>query len=136
MGVAVDLGGQLAGDCRGGLRMAAAGALVLVMSACTNWLHPYRIEVQQGNLLSPAAVAKLQRGMTREQVKFLLGTPLVADAFHADRWDYVYWRQRAGVADIEPRRLALFFKENILDRVAGDVVPAAFGNSPERVSRQ
>jgi outer membrane protein assembly factor BamE len=110
--------------------------LALLLSACSSWLHPYRIEVQQGNFLNDAAVAKLQRGMTREQVKFLLGTPLVADAFHPDRWDYVFWRQRAGVGDAEPRRLALFFKDNALDHVAGDVVPSAFGESRDRVSQQ
>lgn len=116
---------RLSGFARNAARGGAAAGLGISLCACSSWFHPYRIEVQQGNFLSPTTVAKLHSGMTREQVKFLLGTPLVADPFHADRWDYVYWRDRAGAANPDPRRLALFFKDNALARVEGDVVPAA-----------
>ena len=61
-----------------------------LLSAC--FLKPYKIDVQQGNFLDQEMVAKLKPGMTRSQVRFLLGTPLIADPFHPDRWDYVYYR--------------------------------------------
>jgi len=98
-------------------------ALVLQLSAC-GWLAPYRMDIQQGNFVSQEMVLQLRRGMTRDQVRFLLGTPLVTDIFHADRWDYVYFLDRPG----EPRRqrrLAVFFEADKLARVEGDIAAAA-----------
>jgi outer membrane protein assembly factor BamE len=72
-------------------------------------------------------VAQLRPGLTKEQVRFILGTPLVADIFHADRWDYVY-RMQHGTANaatsgkVEQRRLVVFFENGKLIRVGGDVV--------------
>ena len=89
----------------------------------TNVIKPYRIEIQQGNYLSQEMIGQLKLGMTREQVRFVLGTPLVADIFHADRWDYVYYRERAGKFD--QRKISVHFdKEGRLARVGGDVLPA------------
>ena len=59
-------------------------------------LTPYRIDIQQGNFVSQEMVAQLKPGMSKDQVRFVLGTPLLADIFHGDRWDYVYWRQAPG----------------------------------------
>jgi len=56
----------------------------------TNYLSPYRIDVRQGNFVTQEMVAQLKPGLTRDQVRFILGSPLVADMFHVDRWDYVY----------------------------------------------
>jgi outer membrane protein assembly factor BamE len=66
-------------------------------------------------------VAKLRPGMTRDQVRFALGTPLINDIFHADRWDYVY-RFKPGRGDAQLRRLVVFFTDDKLARVSGDVV--------------
>ena len=94
-------------------------------------LPPYRIDIQQGNYLSQEMVSQLKPGMTREQVRFVLGTPLVTDIFHQDRWDYVYFREPPGKPR-EQRRLAVFFdKDNKLVRVDGDVVPAAPAGEPK-----
>src|SRR5688572_9091823 len=74
------------------LRLLARCALLaalLALGACV-----YRINIQQGNFLDPKALEQLQAGMTRSQVRFLLGTPMVADAFDPDRWDYVYYFKR------------------------------------------
>jgi len=87
----------------------------------TNYLTPYRIDVRQGNFVSQEMVAQLKPGLTREQVRFILGSPLVADMFHADRWDYVY-RFQPGKGEIQQRVLTVFFIDNKLTRVAGDVV--------------
>jgi outer membrane protein assembly factor BamE len=69
-------------------------------------------------------VAKLKPGMTKAQVRFVMGTPLITDAFHANRWDYVYRFQKAGKL-MEERKLALFFDRELLQRVEGDVVAAS-----------
>jgi outer membrane protein assembly factor BamE len=108
-------------------------ALVLALSGCS-WMEVYRLEIQQGNVEDQAVVSKLSRGMTMDQVRFLLGAPLLTDPFHAERWDYVFWRGRAGIAQPQPRRLTLFFVEGKLDRIEGDVVAAqtaGAGPAPE-----
>jgi len=86
-------------------------------------LGPHKIDIQQGNAVTQEMVAKLQPGMTRSQVRFALGTPLLVDPFRADRWDYFYSYTKGGEL-VEQRRLIVFFKEDKLDRVEGDVIPA------------
>jgi outer membrane protein assembly factor BamE len=86
-------------------------------------LTPYRIEIQQGNYITQDMVSRLKAGMSRDQVRFILGTPLVADMFHADRWDYVFSRRRANSTDVERRRIAVYFEDGKLARIEGDVVP-------------
>ena len=89
-----------------------------------NGLKPYRIDIQQGNYLSQDMVSQLKKGMTREQVRFVLGTPLVTDIFHGDRWDYVFYRELQD-GKKEQRNISVFFEEDKLARVSGDVVPKA-----------
>jgi outer membrane protein assembly factor BamE len=116
-------------------RRLSSGALALsiaaLLSACQQrelivpkipGLEPYRMTIQQGNYLSQEMVAQLKLGMTREQVRFVLGTPLVQDAFHADRWDYVFYREVPG-AKREQRNLSVMFEKDRLVRVIGDLVP-------------
>ena len=86
-------------------------------------LGAHKIDIQQGNAVTQEMVAKLQPGMTRSQVRFVLGTPLLVDPFRADRWDYFYSYMKGG-AVIEQRRLIVYFKEDKLDRMEGDVIPA------------
>lgn len=81
----------------------------------------YRMEIQQGNYVTQEMVSKLQAGMTRDQVRFVLGTPLLVDIFHDNRWDYVYRRQRSGSREVEERRLSVFFDSDRLVRIEGDV---------------
>ena len=82
---------------------------------------PYRMEIQQGNFISQEMVSRLSPGMSKEQVRLTLGTPLLTDVFHADRWDYIYWRE-AGDGKREQRRLAVHFSDGKLVRLDGDVV--------------
>lgn len=93
-------------------------------------LTPHRIEIQQGNFVSQEMVAQLKTGMTRDQVRFAMGTPLVTDMFHGDRWDYVFVRQRANSHEVEHRRISVFFVQDKLARIEGDVV----GASPTRAT--
>lgn len=86
-------------------------------------IKPYRIDIQQGNFLSQEMVSQLKKGMTREQVRFVLGTPMVADIFHADRWDYVYYRELSNGGK-EHRTVSVIFEKDRLARVLGDVIPA------------
>jgi len=97
--------------------------LPFLVAACGK-LTPYRMEIQQGNFVTPEMVAQLSPGLTRDQVRFVLGTPLVSDIFHEDRWDYVFVRQRASKQEVEYRRIAVFFQEGRLKRVEGDVAAA------------
>jgi outer membrane protein assembly factor BamE len=79
-------------------------------------LVPHKIDMQQGNYLDAEVVAKLKPGMTRSQVRFLLGTPLVADVFHPQRWDYVYLTGKSGDMRIRDR-LAVVFEGDKLEHV-------------------
>ena len=89
-------------------------------------ITPYKPEIQQGNYLSQETIAQVKPGMSREQVRFILGTPLITPIFHADRWDYIYWREDERGKRSE-RRIALFFVDNKLDRIQGDVTSPAAG---------
>ena len=86
-------------------------------------ITPYRIEIQQGNFISQDMIGQLKPGMSKEQVRLALGTPLLTDIFHADRWDYVYWRERPGTK-LEQRKLTVFFEDGKLMRLDGDTVSA------------
>ena len=82
---------------------------------------PYRMVIQQGNFISQEMVDQLKPGMTRDQVRFALGTPLMTDMFHADRWDYLFVRQRVNSREVERRRISIFFAGDKLARVEGAI---------------
>jgi outer membrane protein assembly factor BamE len=86
------------------------------------FLSPYRPDIQQGNFVSREMVAQLKPDMTADQVRFVLGTPLLTDIFHATRWDYVF-RMKKGNGEVTTSRLAVFFKEGRLARVEGGDLP-------------
>jgi outer membrane protein assembly factor BamE len=95
---------------------------------------PYRMVIQQGNFISQEMVAQLKPGMTKEQVRFVLGTPLVTDIFHADRWDYVFYREMPD-GKREQRNLSVVFEKDKLARVIGDLMPAEGTSSRAASSR-
>lgn len=86
-------------------------------------ITPYKVEVVQGNFVSKEQVEALRKGMTEEQVRNILGTPLVTSLFHGARWDYVFTLRRQGVAP-QQRRLTVYFKDGLLDRHEGDAMPS------------
>jgi outer membrane protein assembly factor BamE len=89
-------------------------------------ITPYKMEIQQGNFVSQEMVSQLKRGMSKEEVRLVLGTPLLTDIFHADRWDYVYWRERPD-GTLERRKLAVYFRDGKLSHLDGDVISAGAG---------
>lgn len=113
------------------LRPAAALALAASLAGCgiptALGIAPYTIEVQQGNFLSQDMVEKLKEGMTKEEVRQVMGTPMLTDIFHGERWDYVFTRVMPD-GKKESRRMALFFADGKLARIDGD--PAALPRSP------
>lgn len=82
----------------------------------------YKPDIQQGNVVTQDQINKLEPGMDREQVRFLMGTPLLVDTFHQDRWDYIYSIKRGG-NKAERKRISLFFKDNQLSGMEGDMRP-------------
>ena len=109
-------------------------SLVLVSGCSTkellNTVKPYKIDIIQGNFVSREMAEQLKPGLSKAEVSEILGSPLLISVFHSDRWDYVFTLQRMGVAP-QSRRLTVFFKDNVLQRVEGDSLPkeADFVNS-------
>ncbi len=111
-------------------------AATLLTAACStydntsrkvaNAITPYRINIVQGNFVSREAAAQLREGMTREQVKFLLGTPLLADVFHGNRWDYVFSFRRGNTPVVQQRRYTVFFDGDKLVKFGGDELPSEY----------
>jgi outer membrane protein assembly factor BamE len=69
----------------------------------------YRINIQQGNFLKQTDVDQVQAGMTRSQVRYLLGTPMVADSFNKERWDYIYYLKKGRTRHVDSRRVTVYF---------------------------
>lgn len=100
--------------------------LAILCAACSSTLpslKPYRMDIQQGNVLDEKMMMQLRPAMTKSQVRFILGTPLIQDSFHKDRWDYFYQMRRGG-AVVDQRRVILEFENDQLKRIRGDVVAA------------
>lgn len=113
--------------------LAACGSFEQATRGMADALTLYKPEVVQGNFISSEQVGALRPGMTRLQVRDILGTPLMASLFHGDRWDYVFTMQRQGV---EPQhyRLSVFFQGDALARFEGDTMPSE-SEFVQRISR-
>lgn len=99
--------------------------IVLLLSALATGCNLlYKPDVQQGVLLTPEMLANLKPGMTKRQVRLLLGSPPVNDVFHPERWDYLYSVKKAG-EKVAPQHLALYFRNDTLVRAEGDLAPPA-----------
>src|ERR1700731_929206 len=79
-------------------------AITLLACGCV-----YRINIQQGNFLNQSAVDTVKEGMTRSQVRYLLGTPMVADSFNKERWDYIYYLKKGRSRHVDSRRVTVYF---------------------------
>jgi outer membrane protein assembly factor BamE len=105
--------------------IAAVFWLVSAVGACSWVPRPfteYKIDIQQGNVLTQDMVTQLRPGLSKDQVRFILGTPVLMDMFHANRWDYVYRLQKGSTGEVEMRKFSTFFgDDDRLIRVEGDV---------------
>lgn len=98
--------------------LSAIIATSLAMTACSlEWFPVHRIDINQGNTLDRESIDKLELGMTEAQVRFLLGNPLVADSFHPDRWDYVYYFREEGRGKPVRSQLKVHFKEGKVSHI-------------------
>ncbi|MEW6993135.1 outer membrane protein assembly factor BamE [Colwelliaceae bacterium MEBiC 14330] len=101
----------------------------LTLSACSSWV--FRYDVPQGNYLEQKSIDKLQVGMTKEQVKFILGSPVVVDAFDPDTWNYVYRLKSGRDAKFDrQRQFILTFVDNKLTTATGDFKLSDNFNTP------
>lgn len=97
--------------------------VIVIFAAGCSALTPYRLPIQQGNIVSAEALAKLKSGMSKNQTAQILGTPLVNDLFHANRWDYVHYLSKRGTMSGK-NHVALIFEDEKLSRLIGQNIPA------------
>lgn len=99
--------------------------LSLLLASCSSapFLTPYKMDIRQGNFVTPAMREKLKPGMTKPQVRYVLGTPMINDVFHGNRWDYAYRLERGGKV-IETQNMTLYFEGENLVRVVDGSPPA------------
>jgi outer membrane protein assembly factor BamE len=98
--------------------------LSMLLASCNSvpFLTPYKMDIRQGNFVTPEMREKLKLGMTRQQVRYVMGTPMINDVFHANRWDYAY-RLEHGKKLIEKHKLTLYFEGDNLVRMVDDNQP-------------
>ncbi len=99
-------------------------ALLATLTGCTDFPGVYKMDVPQGNTVTQEQIDQLRPGMTQSQVRYVMGTPLIEDTFHENRWDYVYHlveedKMRAN------QRVTLYFDKGLLARIEGDMRPGA-----------
>jgi outer membrane protein assembly factor BamE len=83
----------------------------------------HKVEIQQGNIINQKMINKLEPGMSKRQVRFIMGSPMISDTFHAERWDYLYRFHKSGHAPTETKRVSLHFDNDQLVRIEGDIRP-------------
>lgn len=100
------------------LRISAIFLSLLLLASC---IKTYKHDVQQGNIVDPDRLSRLELGMSKNDVQALLGTSLLQDSFHPDRWDYFYSLRKARKKNTEKKILTLYFKDGKLNQIVGTV---------------
>jgi outer membrane protein assembly factor BamE len=100
-------------------------AVTLLGSGCV-----YRVNIVQGNMLEPKDVDQLTTGMTRSQVRYLLGTPQAADPFDQDRWDYLFYYKSGKTRKVQRALLVVYFADDKVERIDKAQAPAGSGVMP------
>ena len=102
--------------------LPGCGGLNTASTHIAGLVTPYKIDIVQGNFVSREQAEAVKPGMSRVQVRDILGTPLLTSVFHADRWDYVFTFKRQGLAP-QARKVTVFFKGDALERIEAEVLP-------------
>lgn len=102
---------------------SSVGEKIPSASSVAGFVTPYKVDVLQGNVVTREQIQALQPGMARDQVRGVLGSPLLTSVFHADRWDYVFTLKRQGQPP-QQRRVTVFFKGDVMDRIESDELPS------------
>lgn len=112
-------------------RLLATACLLVSLAACSSLEFPgvYRLPIDQGNVITQEMIDKLKIGMTRSQVEYVMGTPLVRDTFSPDRWDYIYSLNDRNNDKQERHHLTAFFVDEKLSEFSTDIKP-----SPEQAA--
>ena len=112
-------------------RLYQVSLLAIALAGCGSLEFPgvYKLTIQQGNIVSQEMIDRLKPGMTRSQVQFVLGNPVLADSFNRDRWNYVYTIAIPG-QDLIERELVIIFEDDRLLRFEGDYVPSESAEQP------
>jgi len=109
------------------MRLLVTLVLSLALAGCGSIIH--RIDIQQGNIVAPETFLRLKDGMSRSDVRQLLGTPLLTDVFHADRWDYYFRNEKRGRL-VEQNRFSIYFENDKVVRIEGGPTPSAAAAAP------
>lgn len=112
-------------------RRLLAVLMLASLAGCSYFQFPgvYKLEIQQGNIITQEMVDQLKPGMTKRQVRFILGTPLLADTFNANRWDYFY-SLRDPQGETAKERITVFFQDDKLTHFTGDFTPGQTAEAP------
>lgn len=107
------------------LRSLAITLAISVLAGCSYFQFPgvHKVEIQQGNIITQDMIDQLQPGMTRSQVRYIMGTPLIADTFNQDRWDYFYSVKKSGERE-KREQVTLIFQGDNLVGIQGDFSPS------------
>ena len=114
--------------CLSGASLALSGCSTVdqvgsyIPKALENTFLMYKIDIQQGNVVNQEMVNNLKPGMSKSQVRYVMGTPILVDVFHQDRWDYIFTMKKPA-AERQEKRVTLFFKDDRLERLVGDIRP-------------
>ena len=95
---------------------------ISLLAGCSWFPSPHKIDVQQGNVISQESLNLLKPGMPKHKVRFIMGTPLINDSFHKDRWDYVYSFETGGTLQ-KTEQMTLYFQNDKLQKITGDMHP-------------
>ena len=110
------------------MRILLISLAIVLTSACGFVGFPgvYKINIEQGNIVTQEMVDQLKPGMNRRQVRFIMGTPLIEDTFNRNRWDYVF-ELRNGSKVLSQSKLTVEFEDDALTKVFGDLAPQDWG---------
>jgi outer membrane protein assembly factor BamE len=113
-------------------------ALLVALAGCSSLKFPgvYRISVQQGNIIDQEMVDQLEIGMTRRQVRFIMGSPLIEDTFNPNRWDYYYSLRRGDDGELSTKHVKLIFEGDSLASLEKDIDTPPPSVSPEEVKEE